>query len=140
MSHASHSTKFHYSWIIGAIKPSNQFTRKKLQFLCQVWCGAMRPEAMRNKLKTAVHSPGRFRVIGTLSNSHDFAREFKCPPGTPMNPKQKCTVWWSDSIAILYLEFYAWKEPDTYFWHFMRAVLAPIIFTDKTDVIKYLSR
>lgn len=59
----------------------------------QVWCGAMRPEAMRNKLKTAVHSPGRFRVIGTLSNSHDFAREFNCPPGSPMNPKHKCTVW-----------------------------------------------
>lgn len=30
----------------------------------QVWCGAMRPEATKNKMKTAVHSPGRFRVIG----------------------------------------------------------------------------
>lgn len=32
----------------------------------QVWCGAMRPEATKNKMKTAVHSPGRFRVIGKL--------------------------------------------------------------------------
>lgn len=53
----------------------------------------MRPEATRNKLKTAVHSPGKFRVIGTLSNSEDFAREFSCPVGTAMNPGDKCSVW-----------------------------------------------
>ncbi|XP_047995531.1 neprilysin-4-like [Leguminivora glycinivorella] len=75
--------------------PGLNHTHTQLFFLnfAQVWCGAMRAEAMRNKLKTAVHSPGRFRVIGTLSNSNDFAREFKCPLGSPMNPVEKCTVW-----------------------------------------------
>ncbi|CAK1547341.1 unnamed protein product [Leptosia nina] len=75
--------------------PGLNHTHTQLFFLnfAQVWCGAMRPEAMRNKLKTAVHSPGRFRVIGTLSNSKDFAREFQCPPGSPMNPINKCSVW-----------------------------------------------
>ncbi|XP_047504636.1 neprilysin-4-like isoform X1 [Pieris napi] len=75
--------------------PGINHTHTQLFFLnfAQVWCGSMRPEAMRNKLKTAVHSPGRFRVIGTLSNSDDFAREFQCPIGSPMNPKQKCSVW-----------------------------------------------
>ncbi|CAH2106177.1 unnamed protein product [Euphydryas editha] len=75
--------------------PGLNHTHSQLFFLnfAQVWCGAMRPEAMRNKLKTAVHSPGRFRVIGTLSNSQDFAREFRCPPGSPMNPIHKCSVW-----------------------------------------------
>lgn len=70
-------------------------TNTQLFFLnfAQVWCGAMRPEATRNKLKTAVHSPGRFRVIGTLSNSADFAKEYRCPLGAPMNPEQKCSVW-----------------------------------------------
>lgn len=70
-------------------------TNTQLFFLnfAQVWCGAMRPEATRNKLKTAVHSPGRFRVIGTLSNSEDFAKEYRCPLGTPMNPEHKCSVW-----------------------------------------------
>ncbi|KAJ2946219.1 hypothetical protein O0L34_g5155 [Tuta absoluta] len=79
----------------GETLPGLNHTHTQLFFLnfAQVWCGAMRPEAMRNKLKTAVHSPGRFRVIGTLSNSHDFAREFRCPPGSPMNPKKKCSVW-----------------------------------------------
>ncbi|XP_050345849.1 neprilysin-4-like isoform X3 [Nymphalis io] len=75
--------------------PGLNYTHTQLFFLnfAQVWCGAMRSEAMRNKLKTAVHSPGRFRVIGTLSNSLDFAREFRCPPGSPMNPVHKCSVW-----------------------------------------------
>nr|XP_037872944.1 neprilysin-4 isoform X2 [Bombyx mori] len=79
----------------GETLPGLNHTHTQLFFLnfAQVWCGAMRPEAIRSKLKTAVHSPGRFRVIGTLSNSHDFAREFNCPPGSLMNPKQKCTVW-----------------------------------------------
>lgn len=75
--------------------PGLNATGKQLFFLnfAQVWCGSMRPEATRNKLKTAVHSPGKFRVIGTLSNSKDFAEVFHCPLGTPMNPIKKCSVW-----------------------------------------------
>lgn len=75
--------------------PGIKATNTQLFFLnfAQVWCGAMRPEATRNKLKTAVHSPGRFRVIGTLSNSEDFAKEYQCPLGSPMNPEHKCSVW-----------------------------------------------
>lgn len=48
--------------------PELNVTNKQLFFLnfAQVWCGAMRPEATKNKMKTAVHSPGRFRVIGNL--------------------------------------------------------------------------
>ncbi|XP_050084753.1 neprilysin-4-like [Anopheles aquasalis] len=75
--------------------PGLNVTNRQLFFLnfAQIWCGAMRPEATRSKLKTAVHSPGRFRVIGTLSNSEDFAREYNCPIGSVMNPAEKCSVW-----------------------------------------------
>ncbi|XP_011880629.1 PREDICTED: endothelin-converting enzyme 1 [Vollenhovia emeryi] len=75
--------------------PGISATGKQLFFLnfAQVWCGSMRPEATRNKLKTALHSPGRFRVIGTLSNTKDFAQAFNCPPASPMNPTSKCSVW-----------------------------------------------
>ncbi|XP_034178360.1 neprilysin-4 isoform X2 [Osmia lignaria lignaria] len=75
--------------------PGMNATGKQLFFLnfAQVWCGSMRPEATRNKLKTAVHSPGKFRVVGTLSNSEDFAEVFNCPLGAPMNPVNKCSVW-----------------------------------------------
>jgi len=75
--------------------PNLHLTNLQLFFLnfAQVWCGTMRPEATRNKLKTAVHSPGRFRVIGTLANSPEFAEVFNCPEGSPMNPSEKCQVW-----------------------------------------------
>ncbi|KAJ4440179.1 hypothetical protein ANN_08317 [Periplaneta americana] len=75
--------------------PGLNATGHQLFFLnfAQIWCGSIRPEAMRNKLKTAVHAPGKFRVIGTLSNSEDFATVFKCPLGSPMNPVNKCSVW-----------------------------------------------
>ncbi|PSN41053.1 hypothetical protein C0J52_24825 [Blattella germanica] len=59
----------------------------------QIWCGDMRPEATRINLKTAVHAPGKFRVIGTLSNSEDFAAAYNCEIGSPMNPFTKCSVW-----------------------------------------------
>ncbi|PSN53055.1 hypothetical protein C0J52_03948 [Blattella germanica] len=43
--------------------PGLNATGHQLFFLnfAQIWCGSMRPEATRNKLKTAVHSPGKFR-------------------------------------------------------------------------------
>ena len=59
----------------------------------QVWCGTTRPEALRSKLKTAVHAPGKYRVIGTLSNSEEFSKAYKCPIGSKMNPTKKCTIW-----------------------------------------------
>ena len=31
----------------------------------QVWCGSTRPEALRSKLKTAVHAPGKYRYFFT---------------------------------------------------------------------------
>lgn len=59
----------------------------------QVWCGTARPEALRSKLKTAVHAPGKYRVLGTLANSEDFASAFSCKEKEEMNPEKKCKVW-----------------------------------------------
>uniref|UniRef100_A0A8C4WR77 Peptidase M13 C-terminal domain-containing protein n=1 Tax=Eptatretus burgeri TaxID=7764 RepID=A0A8C4WR77_EPTBU len=39
------------------------------------------------------HSPARFRVLGTLSNSPEFSQHFHCPLDSPMNPSRKCTLW-----------------------------------------------
>ena len=46
-------------------------------------------KALEKRIKTGAHSPGMFRVRGPFSNSHEFAHDFGCPLGTPMNPENK---------------------------------------------------
>ncbi|CAL1541739.1 unnamed protein product [Lymnaea stagnalis] len=71
------------------------YTSDQLFFInfAQVWCGSMRPEAAINRIKTGVHSPGRFRVIGTMQNLPEFSTTFNCSEDSYMNRKNKCTVW-----------------------------------------------
>jgi putative endopeptidase len=59
---------------IGGFTPAQRF------FLSygQVWKINWRPEALRLQLATNPHSPGRFRVIGPLSNIPQFAEAFGC--------------------------------------------------------------
>ncbi|XP_063233227.1 neprilysin-1 [Bacillus rossius redtenbacheri] len=75
--------------------PGMDLTHDQLFFLnyAQIWCGSMRPEDALSKIRSSVHSPGPIRVLGPLSNSRDFAAAYRCPPGAPMNPRDKCTVW-----------------------------------------------
>lgn len=48
--------------------PGLNVTNRQLFFLnfAQIWCGVMRPEATKNKIKTSVHSPAKYRVIGKV--------------------------------------------------------------------------
>ena len=39
------------------------------------------------------HTPGGYRTHGVVMNSKEFAEDFKCPEGSPMNPIKKCEVW-----------------------------------------------
>ena len=59
----------------------------------QSWCTKVRPESLKVKITTYNHAPGHFRVLGTISNRPEFATDFKCPEGSPMNPVKKCEVW-----------------------------------------------
>ncbi|XP_061163331.1 neprilysin-like [Saccostrea echinata] len=73
----------------------SHLSNKQLFFLnfAQVWCGTMRPRAVINRIRTTLHSPGKFRVIGTLQSMQEFAEVFNCPPHSYMNPVKKCRVW-----------------------------------------------
>ncbi|RHY11265.1 hypothetical protein DYB36_008115 [Aphanomyces astaci] len=39
------------------------------------------------------HPPNRFRVTGALQNNAEFARVFKCPIDSKLNPSKKCLLW-----------------------------------------------
>ncbi|GAU94895.1 hypothetical protein RvY_06594 [Ramazzottius varieornatus] len=58
----------------------------------QVWCGDYRLAELELQVNRA-HSPGRFRVIGPLHNSPEFAAAYNCPVGSYMNPPNKYGVW-----------------------------------------------
>lgn len=75
--------------------PDLPFTPEQLFWLtaAQTWCSVERLEVKKVLIMTDNHALSNFRVTGTLSNSHDFARDFQCSPGSPMNPLQKCEVW-----------------------------------------------
>ncbi|XP_015454297.2 endothelin-converting enzyme 1 [Pteropus alecto] len=75
--------------------PTLGLTNNQLFFLgfAQVWCSVRTPESTHEGLITDPHSPSRFRVIGSVSNSKEFPEHFHCPPGSPMNPRHKCEVW-----------------------------------------------
>jgi len=65
----------------------------KNEFFLQIWCESTTEQTLLNDLLTDVHSPGKIRVLGTLSNSNEFAKAFRCPIGSPMNPSEKCKIW-----------------------------------------------
>ncbi|GAB0489046.1 hypothetical protein MMPV_000262 [Pyropia vietnamensis] len=59
----------------------------------QTWCRKYTVEAQRKRLKEDVHSPGRFRAEGTLSQFPPFAAAFKCKAGARYNPAKRCSLW-----------------------------------------------
>ncbi|XP_074654372.1 endothelin-converting enzyme homolog isoform X2 [Tubulanus polymorphus] len=77
------------------ILPGVNLTHDQLFFIgfAQVWCSATKPEAMHMQLLSDPHCPAEYRVIGTLSNSEEFSKVFRCPSGSRMNPTNKCSVW-----------------------------------------------
>ncbi|KAL7837817.1 hypothetical protein SRHO_G00275280 [Serrasalmus rhombeus] len=78
-----------------ATLPALGMTNHQLFFVgfAQVWCSVRTPESSHEGVITDPHSPSRFRVIGTVSNSHDFSKHFGCSADSPMNPKRKCELW-----------------------------------------------
>ncbi|KAK3883197.1 hypothetical protein Pcinc_012471 [Petrolisthes cinctipes] len=58
------------------------------------WCEHKDASAVLNQLYIDVHSPGRYRVLGPLSNDEEFSKVWNCPAGTPMNRgDERCLLW-----------------------------------------------
>ncbi|XP_026318121.1 neprilysin-2 [Hyposmocoma kahamanoa] len=72
-----------------------KYTPKQLFWLsaANTWCAVYRNEAIKLRITTGFHAPGRFRVVGPLANMEEFAKDYKCPVGSQMNPRNKCKVW-----------------------------------------------
>ena len=73
------------------------FTPEQRFFLsfAQIWRNNIRPEALKLRIATDPHSPGRFRCNGPLSNMSEFARAFNLKDGEPMvrPPGDRAKLW-----------------------------------------------
>lgn len=58
-----------------------------------MWCMTETDYYLKEMHVKNNYSPGRYRVIGPLSNMKEFADAFNCPADSKMNPIDKCTLW-----------------------------------------------
>jgi putative endopeptidase len=59
----------------------------------QVWCQNQTEQSARQAALTDPHSPGRWRVNGSVQNFDAFGKAFGCKQGQPMFPAKSCRVW-----------------------------------------------
>ncbi len=71
------------------------FTEDQQFFLSvgQAWCNKMRPDYEKLLATVDVHSPGKWRVNGSLSATPEFRTVFRCKAGAKMVPTKQCVVW-----------------------------------------------
>ena len=73
------------------------FTPDQQFFLAEAqWRGMIvRPESARVAVSVDPHPPGKFRVLGPLSNMPEFERAFSCKTGDAMvrSEAERCSVW-----------------------------------------------
>jgi len=71
------------------------FTPEQRFFLgfANVWCQNVTEQAARQLAQTDPHSPGAFRVNGSVSNMPEFAQAFGCKAGQPMVREPACRAW-----------------------------------------------
>ena len=77
------------------VLPALGYSQRQLFWLAaaSVWCSVYSPDALKDRVLTNPHSPASFRVNGVFSNQPEFAQDWNCPAGSPMNPAKKCSVW-----------------------------------------------
>jgi putative endopeptidase len=82
------------------VSPSHKvdgYTEAQQFFLgfAQVWCSNTREQAERLRAKVDPHSPGKYRVLGTVQNFPAFSQAFGCKEGDAMyaDPSRACRVW-----------------------------------------------
>ena len=77
------------------LPPADEVDRQFFFGIAQVWCGSMRPENARMRVRVDPHSPAQWRVNGPLSNLPEFAHAFACRAGDAMvrSDEKRCSVW-----------------------------------------------
>jgi len=85
--------KFAYQAFEASGKRTDADRRLFFTAFAQTWCSVQKTKNAVAEMLSDVHAPNKFRVLGALSQFQPFADAFKCPTGSPMSPKDKCSLW-----------------------------------------------
>jgi putative endopeptidase len=71
------------------------YTEEQRYFIgfAQVWCQNQTEQSARQSALVDPHSPGKWRVNGSVQNFDQFGKAFGCTKGQPMYPEKSCRVW-----------------------------------------------
>jgi endothelin-converting enzyme len=58
----------------------------------RIWAINYKTGALVQQVRTNPHSPGMYRVQGTLRNIPEFAESFNCPEGTTVSGLAVCLI------------------------------------------------
>ncbi len=80
---------------VPAAQDSSGYTPQQRFFLGfgRAWCEKRRPEYSRMLVSVDPHSPGKYRVDGTVQNMPEFQKAFNCKAGQAMVRENACRVW-----------------------------------------------
>lgn len=75
--------------------PRLDYTPKQMFWISSAirYCSKGSTEAIDKTVTYSYQSLKRFRVLGALKNSKEFAKDFHCPFDSTMNPQDKCEFW-----------------------------------------------
>ncbi|KAF2900246.1 hypothetical protein ILUMI_05943 [Ignelater luminosus] len=75
--------------------PGLNYTAKQLFWIsaANCFCSKERKKSLAYDILTDEHSPARYRINVPFGNTDYFAKDFNCPDGSKMIPKQKCQIW-----------------------------------------------
>lgn len=78
------------------ILPRMNYTANQLFWIsaAHASCGIRTPKYDELIYKLDAHPSFYHRIFGGFSSLTPFSNDFNCPPNSPMNPDEKCEVWW----------------------------------------------
>ena len=73
--------------------PGLIFNQRQLFWIrnAQQWCNKHSIQDLKEGM-TGVHTPDKYRLLGSLMLSDEFAKDFNCPKNSKMNPIRTCSV------------------------------------------------
>ena len=91
------------------VLPNLNFTSKQLFWIrsAQLHCSKIGNQRLKDMLMKDDHVPGGLRTDGMLMFSAEFAKDFKCPKNTPMNPIKNCSIEniWTENEVLNHRSF-----------------------------------